>query len=125
VNLTTDTLRLVMADMEKALAEVAAKHGLQQLQHKGVTYDSHAGTFRFQVYGTVDGGTSKEQATYQYLMRRDPELPGLGTKFKSAGRYHEIVGANKACSILTSCDGKTYVWKNRDGLKACIAMGRK
>lgn len=97
-------------DINAALAAVAKKHGLKALRATGCTYGA-AGFFTYKLEGTLPGGSSKAEDSYKFLLSISEGLPPLGSTFTNGARLHKIIGANTTASkVITSADGKEFVW---------------
>jgi hypothetical protein len=124
--LSKAVLQAMRADLDKALADVAKKHGLQSLRSGNCTFNPDSGNFTMKVEGIAQGGTDKKSAAEaaEYDMYRDfkPELPPRGSKFEHSGKRHEVIGCNRGCTkiITRASDGKKYQFQTA-GLVALVA----
>lgn len=106
---TKALMQKIRPEIDAALAEVAKRHGIQELRLGHGTYNS-GGAFHFKLEGLAAGGKSVEAQSYD-MMREPFQLPPLGTKFTVRGVEHTITGLNRANSVLTAANGGEYRWK--------------
>lgn len=105
-------LKAIRADIDKVLAEVAAKHGITIGTGKA-TYDPTALNFTFKVEGQFPGGMTKEANLYEQIRRYTEGLPEVGAVLKHPKGYTlTIAGCNTTGSkvLATHADGKTYLY---------------
>jgi hypothetical protein len=105
--ITREKLQLIRKDMDKALEEVAKKHGLKKLAAGNATFLKSS--FTIKVEGILEGGESPEEQLYNMYVDI-MKLPPLHTKFTEQGREYEIVGMNSRRSplIKETSNGKMF-----------------
>lgn len=101
-----EAIRALRPDIDKALAEIAKKHGLKELVAGNASY-THGGSFSIKVEGIIAGGLSKEESFYDQIAT-DLGLPPRGTIFRyGADREYTIRGTNATGSkIIVERTGK-------------------
>lgn len=105
-------LKAIRADIDKALADVASKHGITIATGKA-TYDPSALNFTFKVEGQFPGGISKEGRMYEMLKQYTEGLPELGAVLRHPrGEILTVIGANTTGTkvLAKHSDGKTYLY---------------
>lgn len=114
------TAKALSAEVEKALAEVAKRHGLT-VAVKGGTYDS--GMYRPKVEFSTDDRESAEFTKYAHLFGLAPE--DFGREFVSGGRTFKISGLAMRSSVrpilaVEVATGRTFKFTD-DAVKAAVA----
>lgn len=111
-------LEAVRVDTDKALADIATRHGLQALQLGNMLLDRAAGTFAAKVHGKLQGAIGKEGLEYdalrEYTFRM---LPERGTLIENKRGNVRPVGATSRRPhkiIFEKPDGKRYVMRAGD-----------
>jgi hypothetical protein len=116
--ISKELLRALRVDIDAALADVAKKHGLQQLHAGSCTYDP-AGAFTFKLEGVAEGGVDKNGGRYinEYKMLG---LPPLGTTFKQRSGMFTIAGLTGGGKVIAANEqGKRYVF-DMETVKAIV-----
>jgi hypothetical protein len=109
MTISRDFLRVLRADIDAALVEVAKRHGLKSLTADGCKYRDDS--FTFSVEGVVEGGLDRQAAEYEMRRKYDDKLPALGTTFKQGVRTFTVVGANRGSKIIAARDdGKRFLF---------------
>lgn len=101
-------VKALRTDINAVLAPLASKKGLTlKLGH--CTFDRANGNFTFKLDGTVKGGLTKEEASYETLRSLRPKLPPLRSTFVLDDRTFQIAGANSTRSkVIARMKGKEY-----------------
>lgn len=110
-------LNPIRRDMDKALAEIAKRHGLQELKAAKCTYDPRAGNFVIKVEGVDGEGIDKDAARYKEHVQLFGDLPALGTEFQAADdTKYRIVGLNTTGSkvICARVTGVDFAFREAD-----------
>lgn len=121
--LTRDALRALRADIDAALAPIAAKHQLTSLKAGHCSY-STTGAFTFKVEGVAQGGMDKLAANYESQRQWDDTLPPVGAEFRYGNEEYKIAGAksrgNRIIATRTR-DKKDFVFPRDAVVKLCKA----
>ena len=117
-----DTKNLMVAlrpEINAALAEIAKKHNLKNLQLGNGTY-SAGGNFQWKLEGICSGGLDKDAERYKNSAAMFG-LPPLGTKFSIGGRSYEAVGLNTTATkvVILRDDGKRQIAPTDVVKRAC------
>lgn len=105
--MTRSQVRLIEADVDAALVEIAKKHGLSSLKTTGGSFSKE--NFVLKVTGVVVGGLDESEARYEreaaFL-----KLPPLGTVFDYVRNKYRIVGLTGSGNVLAKRVGtdRTY-----------------
>ena len=86
-----DRLKEICADIDAALAAVAAKHNLSSLKCSPGNYTTSS--FMIKLEGVAQGGKSLEGQRYEQNAKM-MGLPPLGTVFQSGGKTYRTTGMN-------------------------------
>lgn len=124
MTITKEVLQAVRADMDKALAEIGARHGLTQLKSGKCVYDPRSGNFTIKVEGVAEGGADKDAARYDQIRGLFPGLPERGTEFTYGGEKYAVSGANSTGSKVLAKrnrDGRVYQFPRDAVVKLCKA----
>lgn len=132
--ITKQLLVAIRPDLDRALAEVASKHGLSSLKSGQCSFDHRSGNFTMKIEGIGEGGVDKDGARYNLALRDRliDDLPPLGTEFENGGVTYKIVGINSTLSkiLVTKGEGERYLFptemlcsmlKRRAELKKMVA----
>jgi hypothetical protein len=119
--LTKDQLRALRADIDAALAPIAAKHQLSSLQAGRCTYTT-SGNFTMKVEGVATGGLNKIAADYEGSRQWDKTLPPLGAEFIYGGEEYKIAGCKSRSGKIIATrtrDKKDYVFPRDAVVRLC------
>jgi hypothetical protein len=106
-----DTIRALRPEIEKALAEIAKKHGLKELRTGSASY-TDGGSFSIKIDGVIAGGLDKAAGLYVSRDAAFLGLPPLGTEFWNKGVSYKTVGLNTTGSkvIVETPTGKRFLF---------------
>jgi hypothetical protein len=96
-------------DLDAALKQLAAKHGLASLKPGSISYRPEQGNFSFSVTGVAEGGKTKTEMQYDRWQKL-LDLPVRGSYLTHQGASYQIVGMNESKNLLVrrSIDGKVF-----------------
>lgn len=112
--MTKTKVQEVMADMEKAMKELEAKHGVKISRAGNVRYSDVDFNAKFKVeIANSSVVEDREQEKFEQLARMKNFNPnGFGETFENNGLTLKIVGCNSRASknpiVLEDQDGKKY-----------------
>jgi hypothetical protein len=86
-----DALR---ADINAALAAVAAKYALESISATKINVDGFAGNFTVKLEAVNAGGMTPDARMYEAVCKYTDGLPALGAEFKSGQSTYKILGAS-------------------------------
>ncbi len=123
--ITRDQLRIIRADIDAALAPIAAKHNLSSLKTDRCTYTVY-GSFTMKIEGVAAaGGMNKVAAEYESQRQWDNTLPPVGAEFKYGGEEYKIAGCksrgNKIIATRTR-DTKDFLFPRDAVVRLCTAI---
>jgi hypothetical protein len=108
-----ESLKIIRAQIDAALADIATLNGLQTLRTGACTFDRE-GSFTFKVEGLAQGGLSREAQAYkQYaaFYKRMPELFAV-VKLGAAREDYRITGLRRTKVLAEKLsNGKTYLFQ--------------
>jgi hypothetical protein len=109
MSVTREKLWNLRTDIDKAMTEIAKRHGLKSLKLGKCVFLPDSFTFKLE--GLEEGGLTKE--TTRYKMEHEYlKLPPLGASFSHAGKSYVIVGLNTTgTKVLATLNGKTYLFR--------------
>ena len=109
----------IRQDMEKALMEVAKKHGISNVKIGAITHDNDG--FRTKLEVQYDGGESADMKTLKFNashMGFKPEIAGATIQY--SGKDCKVIGM-KRTKMLLEIKGKTYT-ASIDDVKRVLQM---
>lgn len=112
-------LTAIRQEMEKALLEVAKKHGITNVKLGAITHDNDG--FRTKLEVQYDGGESADMKTLKYnapIMGFKPEIAGATIEY--SGKECKVVGM-KRTKMLLDIKGKIYT-ASIDDVKRVLKM---
>jgi hypothetical protein len=110
-------------DLDAALKQLAAKHGLASLKPGSISYRPEQGNFSFSVTGVAEGGKTKTEMQYD-RWQKILGLPARGSDLVHDGVSYQTVGMNESKNLLVrrSIDGKVFTLRLQEALKV---LGKK
>lgn len=110
--LTRERMSVLAAEIEKALQDVAERHGLQSLRPEGGSFDRDGNRGTFKLVAVVKGGLRAEEAAYDTFRREvRPTLPERGTPIVHGGVNYIVFGMKargRSILILNPSNNKVY-----------------
>ena len=122
--LTRDQLRALRAEIDAALAPIAAKHHLASLKAGHCSYTA-TGSFTFKVEGVAAGGMDKIAAQYEAERQWNKDLPPVGAEFTYGGEEYKIVGCKSRGGRIIATrtrDSKDFIFPRDGVVKLCKAV---
>lgn len=116
---TAQQLKAIREDMEKALKDIASKHGIENLKLGAFTHDNDG--FRTKLEVQYEGGESADMKTLKFnapYMGFKPEIAGAVIQY--SGKDCKVIGM-KRTKMLLDIKGKTYT-ANIDDVKRVLQM---